>query len=100
MVHGKPTEMTSDKIKQELITQNLGNDENLDLSIKRIYLPKDKRFTSCIIEVTLEVKMRFCLKSNKSTLDFPRVDLLHVNTKVLGEVLKQNMFILIFKSFV
>lgn len=45
--------MSADEIKEELIAQNLSSDHGSELKVIYIFQPKqDKRFTSCILEVS------------------------------------------------
>lgn len=70
IIYGVTSEMSSEKIRNELIAQNLNGDNNVDLKVIYIYQPKDnKRYTSCVIEVTPEVQRRL-LKNERIYLRF------------------------------
>jgi len=59
MIYSIPSEMSPEEIKKELIAQNLNNDKDVELQIIYIYKPKpNKTVTSCVIEVSPEVRKR------------------------------------------
>lgn len=53
IVHGIPSEMTADEIKNELIAQNLQNTPAKEIKVVYVFKPRpDKRIKSCILEIT------------------------------------------------
>lgn len=57
IVHGVPTEMSAEEIRDELAAQNLSIDAARDLKIVFIFTPKQNRnTTSCVLEVSPAVR--------------------------------------------
>ena len=58
IVHGVPTDMTTEEIKEELVAQNLDDDVADQIKVVYRFKPKqDKRTSGCILEVSPEVRM-------------------------------------------
>lgn len=70
IVHGIPSDMSAAEIKEELIAQNLSMEPGKDFKVVYIFTPKhNKGFTSCIIEVTPDIR-RILIEESRVFLRF------------------------------